>query len=37
VGSEKVRQAQSFREERGGERRRTKMEAEKEDPDLCGL
>jgi len=36
LGSEKVRQTQSFGGERGGRERRNKMEEEKEDPDLCG-
>jgi len=38
LGSEKVRQAQSFggkKEEK--EKKRTKMEKEKDDPDLCDL
>ncbi len=38
MGSEKVRQAESFEErrERGEKGRRTNMEEEKDDPNLCG-
>jgi len=38
LGSEKVRQTWSFEErrERGERGRRIKVEAEKEDPELCG-
>jgi len=37
LGSEKVGWAQSFGERRGRRERRTKLEEEKDDPDLCDL